>query len=270
MKKLQEETHAKMVADKAAAAKATADARAAAAAEKARTTAEAAAAKAAADAAALVLRKAAEASHKAEMDARRKKDAEQAQKHKREMLARKEAFEARFKHVWGSSATGLSIVSLTFAAENVADDVIKTVFANTMAAESHESVGVTRYTSSCLDCGRATSTIVKNAQIHVDFVTNDDRVADLVERVISRSSIEDLNVVVTQMIAASGDYIDWAKQQTVAQDGANTYYNDDPFANSTAIATEDVSRMSNHETGASFEVEALLLSDSHLSEHFQL
>jgi hypothetical protein len=78
------------------------------------------------------------------MEEKRRVDQEQAEAHKRIMLAKKEAFEARFKHVWGSSATGLSIVSMTFSEEHLADDVIKTVFANTMAAESHESIDVVK------------------------------------------------------------------------------------------------------------------------------
>ena len=238
-----------MVADKAAAAKAAADAKAQSEAEQARTSAEAAAAKIAADAAALKSRQAAEESHKAIQEARRKKDAEQALAHKREMLAKKEAFEARFKHVWGSSATGLSTVSMTFEEEHVADDVIKAVFANTLAAESHEGTDVVKWTHSCLDCGRGTSNTAKRGATEVQFVTSDDRVADLVEKCIEKSKIETLNVLVTQMIAASADYIAWAKTQTVPLPGGNNYFDDDPFANSTAIATEDVSKMSNHETG---------------------
>jgi hypothetical protein len=66
MKKLQEETRVKMVADKARAAKEAADAYAAAEAEKQRNSAASAAAKVASDAAALVLRQAAEASFKAQ------------------------------------------------------------------------------------------------------------------------------------------------------------------------------------------------------------
>ena len=131
-----------MEADKAKAAAETAAAEAAAAAEKARTTAEAAAAKAAADASALASRQAAEASFKAAMEAKKKKDQEQAEKHKRDMLARKEAFEARFKHVWGTSATGLSIVSMTFPHDHNADDAIKAALANSLAAEIHESIEV--------------------------------------------------------------------------------------------------------------------------------
>jgi hypothetical protein len=157
MKVLQEQTRIKMEADKAKAASDAAAAKAASEAEQAKTTAEAAAAKAASDTAALALRQAAEASYKAAMEEKRRKDQEQAESHKREMLARKEAFEARFKHVWGSSATGLSIVSMTFEEEHIADDVIKAVFANTLSAESHESINVVKQTHNCLTCGRATS-----------------------------------------------------------------------------------------------------------------
>jgi len=261
MKKLSEETNAKMVADKAAAAKATAEARAFAEAEKLRTSAEAAAAKKAADFAALVLRQSAEADHKATMEAKKKRDAEQAQKHKRALLARKEAFEARFKHVWGSSATGLSIVSATFAEENAADDVIKSVFANTLAAESHEETDVERWTHDCLTCGKATSNHMKHHQTRVTWITSDDRVAELVEKIADKSGIDELNILVTQMIAASGDYIDWVKLQTIPLPGGNNYFDDDPFANSTAIGLEDVSKMANHETGQKFDIEALLLSE---------
>jgi len=86
-------------------------------------------------------------------------------------------------------------------------------------------------------------------------------VAELIETVIERTNIEDANLLVTQMIAASGDYIDWAKKQTIPLPGGNDYFNEDPFANSTAIATEAVSKMANHETGQKFDVEALLLSE---------
>jgi len=127
------------------------------------------------------------------------------------MLAKKEAFEARFKHDWGSSASGLSIVSATFEEEHIADDATKSVFANTLAAEAHEVIDVQKWTHNCLTCGRATSNYMKHAQTRVTWVTNDDRVAELIETVIERTKVEDLNIVVNQMIAASGDYIDWAK-----------------------------------------------------------
>lgn len=186
-----------MEADKVAAAKATAEARARAEAEKQRTSQEAAEAKAARDAAELALRQAAEAEHKAALAARRKKDQEQAEKHKRMMLAKKEAFEARFKHVWGSSATGLSIVSATFPEGHIADDAVKIVFANTLAAETHESVEIDRWTHTCLTGGRATCNVMKHNQIRVEFVTSDDRVAELIETVIERTGIEDSNLIVT-------------------------------------------------------------------------
>jgi uncharacterized protein involved in tolerance to divalent cations len=175
------------------------------------------------------------------------------------MLARKEAFEARFKHVWGSSATGLSIVSMSFDEENEADDVIKAVFANALAAESYEATEVDRYTHNCLTCGRGTSNVLHHHEVKVSFYTSDDRVAELVEKCIERNGNEEINLVVTQMMAASGDYIDWAKEQTKPLPGTSQYFNDDPFANSTAIATESVSVMANHETGQNFNVEALQL-----------
>ena len=120
---------------------------------------------------------------------------------------------------------------------------------------------VTRYYHTCLNCDRATSTIVKNDETRLTFITNDDRVAELVEKCVEKSNIEDLNVVVNQMIAASGDYIDWVKKQTIPLPGVDNYTEVDPFANSTAIATENVSKMANFATGQRFDVEALQLKN---------
>ena len=196
MEELREQTHAKMLADMAQAEAEAKAAQEASAAEQARATEEARIAREQANAAALELRKQAEAEHKAELEARRKKDAEQALAHKREMLARKEAFEARFKHVWGSTATGVSVVDVTFPEEHVADYVIKSAFKNTLAAESHENIEVTRYTHTCLSCSRATNTVVQPMRVQVKFITSDDRVAELVEKCIEKSEDESLNVVV--------------------------------------------------------------------------
>jgi uncharacterized protein involved in tolerance to divalent cations len=138
---------------------------------------------------------------------------------------------------------------MTFPDDNLAKDVIKTVFENALSAESQESLDVVKQTHNCYTCGKATSTVVQLSQTKVQFITNDDRVAELVEKCVEKSGIEELNVIVTQMIAASGDYIDWAKLQTQPLKGADNYSQDDPFANSTAIGTEDVSKMSNHESG---------------------
>jgi hypothetical protein len=64
-------------------------------------------------AAAKAPREADEKEHQAAMKARRDLDAKQAEQHKMEMLERKKEFEATFKHLWGASTFGKSVVYAT-------------------------------------------------------------------------------------------------------------------------------------------------------------
>lgn len=58
------------------------------------------------------------------------------------MDAKKAEFEKTFKHLWGSSATGLSIVYATFEDKETADKVITEAFKDTMMAQVTNTPGV--------------------------------------------------------------------------------------------------------------------------------
>lgn len=75
------------------------------------------------------------------------------------------------------------------------------------------------------------------------MVTSDDRVAEMIEVAVSASGDANLDLLVTPIENASPDYIKWAKNQTIEQDQTDAFYNVDPFANSTPIASERVAGM---------------------------
>lgn len=68
------------------------------------------------------------------MKARRDLDKLQAEEHKKEMDAKKAEFEKTFKHIWGPSATGTSMLYATFADKATADKLIAEAFKDTMMA----------------------------------------------------------------------------------------------------------------------------------------
>lgn len=60
------------------------------------------------------------------------------------MLEKKAAFEAEFKHVWGSTATGLSIATIDMPDYASANALITKLFEKTLIADVHSFSSVTR------------------------------------------------------------------------------------------------------------------------------
>lgn len=59
------------------------------------------------------------------------------------MEAKKGEFEKTFKHLWGSTSTGTSMVYATFADKATADNVIIEAFKDTMIAQVTTSSDIT-------------------------------------------------------------------------------------------------------------------------------
>lgn len=79
-------------------------------------------------AAAKAAREADEKEHQAAMKARRELDQKQSEQHKNELLERKAEFEKTFKHLWGSSTYGQSVVYATCTDADQAQKVIVAAF----------------------------------------------------------------------------------------------------------------------------------------------
>lgn len=179
-----------------------------------------------------------------EMAARREKDAAQVEKHRLYLKAKKEAFEKQFKLVWGSSATGLSVARMTVFKQSEGETMIKGLLTKTLIADGHHTVDVIRkYKKSLI--GNARGSIATEYKHQLFMVTNDERVAELIEETIDISKEEQTDILIFQMAAASKEYISWASNQTEPVGDGEQYTDVDPFANSTAIADQAVSKMQN-------------------------
>jgi len=154
------------------------------------------AAKAARAAAAKAAKDARDLAYKQEVEARKKRDAEIAAAHQKKMLEKKKAFEAEFKHVWGSSATGLSIATIDMPDYNSANHLITKLFEKTLIADVQSYATVTRIYKSVIDLSDARSNIVRANVQRVVAITSDDRVAEMVEEIVDVTKDQNIDVLV--------------------------------------------------------------------------
>jgi uncharacterized protein involved in tolerance to divalent cations len=165
------------------------------------------------------------------------------------MLEKKKAFEAEFKHVWGSSATGLSIATIDMPDYNSANNLITKLFEKTLIADVHSYSSVTRVYKSVIDLSDARSNIVRSNVQRVVAITSDDRVAEMIEAVVDITKNENIDVMVRQMTAASKEYNKWAALQTEAQQEGPKFYEKDAFANSKPVSSEEIASMTDYKGG---------------------
>ena len=187
------------------------------------------------------------AAHQQELAARLAKDREMEEAHKKEMAEKKAAFEAQFKHVWGSTATGLSFVSCVVENEAQANELLANLFAKTLIADAHSFKKVQKIWKASL-VGDSRSHTKKDYFQRLNLITSDDRVAELIEAIVAQTKNEKADVLVRQMTAASKEYNTWAKKQCEAQSEENAYYKDNAFANNTPVSSETVARLEHFHT----------------------
>ena len=185
-----------------------------------------------------------EKEHQEEMARRRKLDAEAAERHHKQMLERKAAFEKVFRNLWGRSATKVSQVSLLAKDLDTSKKIIHDAFADTLAADVFASGSIIRSTKPADEINKVVSALnVANDQVRVDLVTTDDRVAELIEVAVAAAGDDGMPVLVTPVAQASSDYLEWAKEQCVEMDQTDAHYNDDPFAKKRPTAHEKIMGM---------------------------
>lgn len=158
------------------------------------------------------------------------------------MAERRKAFERRFKHVWGAGPTGCSKFYVTAPSEITGRKLVTAIFTKTLAADVEQQNLYHKDQSYKVTLKRD---FITNPDLHdwvhrdenyrITGVTNDDRVAELIEEAaLHRKSIGSAEVpfdmIIVPMINASPDYIDWIKLQTMKKDGELAHYNMEPEA----------------------------------------
>ena len=165
------------------------------------------------------------------MAARREKDAAMAEKHRLYLKAKKEAFEKQFKLVWGVSGSGLSVARMTVWKQADGETMINGLLRKTLIADGHHYVDVIRRYKKSLE-GNHVSQIATEYKHQLFMITNDERVAELIEETVDISKEEQTDILIYSMAAASKEYIAWAKNQTEpVGDSVSDYTDVDPFAN---------------------------------------
>jgi len=150
------------------------------------------------------------------MQARRELDERQAKMHKEQMMEKKAEFEKTFRHLWGASAFGQSVVYATCKTKEIADQVIAAAFKDTMIAQVTSTPKMTYIQKN------ETKLHLTNTGLHVQqddyqltMYTTDDRVPELIETAVSVTGNDNLDIIVVAMSDVSPDYKDWVKLQSI-------------------------------------------------------
>ena len=125
----------------------------------------------------------AKALHEAAELARKKHEENQIAEHKRQMEERRASFEKKFRHVWATGPTGVSTVTYTAENRQAADDIVSSLFKDTLIADVEEFITHGSQRTYLKDHHMVND--MKEAMVQLRMVTGDDRVAELIEAVAS-------------------------------------------------------------------------------------
>lgn len=182
------------------------------------------------------------------MAARRAKDLAMQQKHKQEMADKKAAFEKVFRNVWGVGATSTSQAIMMSKDDKTSKNMIRDLFSDTLVAdiEAHSS-HVRTYKNETKLNDVKTDLHYHNDQIYLEGVTQDDRVAELIEVAVKAEGNDKMPLLIIPLHQASKEYLEWVTTQTMEFDQSEAHYDDDPFANHAPVAHEDVAKMQDYQ-----------------------
>lgn len=146
------------------------------------------------------------------------------------MALRRKEFEHKFKFVWTTGPTGCSKFYVTAPTQASGEKLIAALLAKTLTADvEQQNVNIRREFITNAD-----QTFEHRENVHrITGVTKDERVAELIEEISAHKIGSDLvpfDAIITPLINASPDYIDWVKLQTMKKDFNVAFYNIDPEA----------------------------------------
>lgn len=147
---------------------------------------------------------------------RKAEEAKQIAKHKKQMQDRKDKFAKQYTHVWIGGISGISSFTFTMPDKRVADNLITTLFEDTLIAD------VTEYNS------RVRKTFNKHGKMQLDEgmlqikgVTSDLRVSELIEAIAdaqkSSHFVAEYDIIIQPISTGSKEYIQWVRDQCKAK-----------------------------------------------------
>ena len=140
--------------------------------------------------------------HEAEMAARRKRDAAMAARHAKEMAERKAQFEKVFRNIWGVGATGVSQIHMIAKDDETSKNVISNVFSDTLAADVFAHQKYIRTFKNETQLNKLISDLHnKEDRVLIEAVTQDDRVAELIEVAIKANGDDEMMPILVTPLA---------------------------------------------------------------------
>jgi len=123
------------------------------------------------------------------------------------------------KNVWASSATGVSIATITLPSAEAADELITGLFRKTLIADVSNFEKVRKVYRISL-----TGSAEKNhkwEEIHrLQMVTSDERVPELIEECVDITKNEKADIIIRQLSGISHEYSKWVGLQTTEESEA--------------------------------------------------
>jgi len=155
-------------------------------------------------------------------------------------MERRKEFEKRFKHVWTTGPAGISKFYVTSPNQQAGETLIADLLSQTIIADvKQQNVNIKRefigdpdfeHGVHKIDYGKLKH---REEQHRISGVTNDDRVAELIEMVAAHnigSADVPFDCIITPIINGSPDYLEWIELQTMKKDPALAHYNINPEA----------------------------------------
>lgn len=155
------------------------------------------------------------AAHLAVETARREREAAAIAEHKQMMMERRKEFEKRFKHVWSTGPAGISKFYVTAPNQAAGEKLIAELLAKTLTADVKQQNVNWRRDIQMADGTEDTWANHHHHREHqhrISGVTNDDRVAELIEEVATHgigSAQVPFDCIITPIITGSPDYLEW-------------------------------------------------------------
>jgi len=141
------------------------------------------------------------------------------------MADRRAKFESKFRNVWATGDTGISLMQMTTIEDP--NELIKNMFHETMVADEWNVVSSVK--RSWIKNGGLN---YDQSRHHLTFITSDDRVAEAIETIAAWSVDQEkkegvpFDLVVTPLATGSKEYIEWVKQQTLKKDDSTAFFNE--------------------------------------------
>jgi uncharacterized protein involved in tolerance to divalent cations len=153
------------------------------------------------------------------MAARRAKDLAMQEAHQKDMAEKKAAFEKVFRNVWGVGATAVSQMIGLSKDDTTSKNIIRDLFSDTLVAdiEAHSN-HIRTYKNETKLNDIKTDLHYHNEQIYLEGVTQDDRVAELIEYAVKAEGDDKMPLLIIPLHQASKEYLGWVTEQTMEFD----------------------------------------------------